>query len=601
MITLRTLKWGNLFSYGDYNEVTLDTDTVTQILGTNGNGKSSIALILEEALYNKNSKNVKKNDIVNRESNSNSYWIKLYFSKDNDNYLVEVDRKSTIKVKLYKNDIDISSHTATNTFKQIEDIMEMDFKMFSQLINQNTSNSLQFLVATDTNRKKFLIDLLKLERYVKIFDTFKDAVKNQNNNLIKLQAQLEVVEKWLAQNSLEDTSLKEIKDIEALDTSEDEQKLAELRLEVSNIEATNRKISNNNKYKELLASIDINNLQTLDTVYINYDDKLATLGVLQSDMQRRNTYVKKISALDNKCPTCFQNIEESFKTEIIETEHSEIASLEQQIASISAEISIIKAGNSEHTNKMSKIKEWEDLFNTCDNSLPTELLNKKDLEDKVENISSRICSAKSKITAVIKENQEIAKHNSRVAVYLEQSNKYLQDLRVYKTNLSIESKNVQNLELLKNSFSTNGLLAYKIENLVKELEELTNEYLAELSDGRFTIEFTVLNDKLNVNITDNGKDVDILSLSSGELARVNTSTLLALRKLMNSISKSKINVLFLDEVISVLDDVGKEKLVEVLLLEDLNTYVISHGWRHPLLSKLEIVKQNNISRIERDG
>ena len=142
------------------------------------------------------------------------------------------------------------------------------------------------------------------------------------------------------------------------------------------------------------------------------------------------------------------------------------------------------------------------------------------------------------------------------------------------------------------------MIAYKIENLVKDLEELTNHYLAELSDGRFTLEFVVSNDKLNVQITDNGNIVDILAFSSGELARVNTATLIAIRKLMSSISKSKINILFLDEVIAVLDDAGREKLVEVLLEEDLNTYVVSHGWTHPLLEKVEVVKSGNISRLE---
>jgi DNA repair exonuclease SbcCD ATPase subunit len=154
------------------------------------------------------------------------------------------------------------------------------------------------------------------------------------------------------------------------------------------------------------------------------------------------------------------------------------------------------------------------------------------------------------------------------------------------------------LEILKKAFSTNGLLAYKIENLVKDLEDLTNEYLAELSDGRFSLEFVVTNDKLNVEITDNAKVVDILALSSGELARVNTATLLAIRKLMSSISSSRINTLFLDEVINVLDEQGREKIVEILLGEELNTYIVSHGWTHPLLAKIEVIKEDNISRLE---
>ena len=44
-------------------------------------------------------------------------------------------------------------------------------------------------------------------------------------------------------------------------------------------------------------------------------------------------------------------------------------------------------------------------------------------------------------------------------------------------------------------------MVYKIENLVKDLEELTNEYLAELSDGRLTTyNLYVINDKLNVEL-----------------------------------------------------------------------------------------------------
>ena len=138
----------------------------------------------------------------------------------------------------------------------------------------------------------------------------------------------------------------------------------------------------------------------------------------------------------------------------------------------------------------------------------------------------------------------------------------------------------------------------QIESLVKELELLTNEYLAEFSDGRFSINFVVENDKLNVEVSDNGNIIDILALSSGELARVNIATLVAIRKLMTSISRSQINVLFLDEVNQALDEVGKEKVVEVLMKEEnLTTYMVSHGWTHPLLHKIEITKEENISSL----
>ena len=156
------------------------------------------------------------------------------------------------------------------------------------------------------------------------------------------------------------------------------------------------------------------------------------------------------------------------------------------------------------------------------------------------------------------------------------------------------------INILTKTFSTNGLVAYKIESLVKDLEEITNQYLIDISDGRFQIAFQISNrDKLNVVITDNGNDIDIMALSGGERARVNAATLLAIRKLMQSVSNSRINLLILDETVEALDVDGKEKLIETLLKEDsLNTFLVSHGFTHPLLEKIYVAKQQNISQIE---
>ena len=64
MIILQKLIWDNCFSYGKGNEVDLACATLTQLVGTNGVCKSSIPLILEEVLFNKNSKNVKMAKIL---------------------------------------------------------------------------------------------------------------------------------------------------------------------------------------------------------------------------------------------------------------------------------------------------------------------------------------------------------------------------------------------------------------------------------------------------------------------------------------------------------------------------------------------------------
>jgi ABC-type molybdenum transport system ATPase subunit/photorepair protein PhrA len=68
---------------------------------------------------------------------------------------------------------------------------------------------------------------------------------------------------------------------------------------------------------------------------------------------------------------------------------------------------------------------------------------------------------------------------------------------------------------------------------------------------------------------------------------------------MQSLSQNRINLLILDETIETLDVEGKERLVEVLLGEEnLNTLLVSHGFTHPLVEKLQVTKRKNISKLE---
>jgi len=596
MITLQTLRWDNCFSYGSENELRLDDNTVTQIIGTNGMGKSSIPLIIEEVLFNKNSKGIKKADIPNRYVND-GYTIYLSFTKDDDRYEVTTVRKANIKVTLTKNGEDISSHTATNTYKTLQEVIGIDFKTFSQLVYQNTNASLQFLTATDANRKKFLIDLLHLEKYVDLFDVFKEAARSVAVQTAAVSSKLATIEKWLQDNKLSDTNILPLLDLD-IDTSEDEKTLRSLTIELQNIAEKNKKISSNNQYKALIQAIDIASIQSQSLSHIDYDPLVYEHGELKAVATGAQRTLARLEKMKDQCPTCDQPIDISVEKAMIEEEHEKLKASKERLDELAEEIERIKENNTQFAANERDQSDWENLYRSIDNTLQSSPVDRGQLDSSISSVQDRLQRSKDEVARISAENEKRTKRNTRIQVVQEQSDAFTAQLEECQAELGIQSKLESNLEVLKKSFSTNGLLAYKIENLVGELEELANEYLAELSDGRFTLEFVVSNDKLNVQITDNGNIVDILALSSGELARVNTATLIAIRKLMSSISKSRINVLFLDEVIGVLDDVGREKLVEVLLGEELNTYVVSHGWTHPLLEKIEVVKNGNVSGLE---
>ena len=601
MITLKKLQWDNCFSYGSNNSIDLNDSTLTQLVGTNGTGKSSIPLVIEEALFNKNSKGIKKADIQNRAYNK-GYNIFLDFSVETKPYRVEVRRsRGSIKVKLFSNKEDISSHTATNTYKTLEGILGLDFKTFSQLVYQSTSASLQFLTATDANRKKFLVDLFGVDEYTKYYEVFRDISKGITTELNELTGTSNTIIKWLCDNKLSNTNLLSKLNL-PINSDEDEKALRSLTVDFENIRQKNQKINENNTYRQLLESMspaDFMLTGAEEDGMQSYDDIMADIGANKRIIQDSAKEITHLEGLKEECPTCHQKVNPGVIQNLKSQSLAKSQRAEREVVHDEVAVARIKRLNSIIENKEKKQREFEDLFTRVDYNLPGTILNGEELKGKIEDLKSSINRTKAQLREIIDENTRREQHNTRIQVILEQTGEFEKELEGVKESLLEQEKVFANLEVLKRAFSTNGLVAYKLENLVKELEDLANEYLAELSDGRFNINFVVANDKLNVDLSDNGSSVDILALSSGELARVNTATLVAIRKLMSSISKSRINVLFLDEVINVLDEMGREKLVEVLLAEEgLNTYIVSHGWTHPLLEKIEVVKEDNISRLE---
>ena len=596
MITLKKLQWDNCFSYGAGNSLDLDDCTLTQLVGTNGQGKSSIPLILEEVLFNKNSKGIKKAEIQNRFINQ-GYHINLTFDVDENNYEIDINRKGSIKCKLYENGKDISSHTATNTYKTVQNLLGLDFKTFTQLVYQNTNMSLQFLTATDTNRKKFLIELLKLDEYVEFFEIFKVAARDIQIKINRLDSKSDTIVKWLDENKLDTINILEIKNLPNY-SEDDEKQLRQLRNDLEKISEKNKKIIDNNYYKDELDRLESLPERLYVGSLIDLDAKSEMLGTLNANLLNAEAHLDKLRDLKGICPTCEQDIDqkkqEGLKLSYLLNKNDAIHEKDK----LSYEMDIARQENEKVLTRDRLQGEFEEAVRRWDDSLPSTILDGDYLSQEIDELSSKISNLSAEIQRISAENMKAERHNTRMEIIKEQTEGMETELEEIVAALGKVEETATYLEILKKAFSTNGLLAYKIENLVKDLEQLTNEYLAELSDGRFSLEFVVTNDKLNVEITDNSKIVDILALSSGELARVNTSTLLAIRKLMSSISSSRINTLFLDEVIAVLDDNGREKLVEILLQEDLNTYIVSHGWTHPLLAKIDVIKEDNISRLE---
>jgi DNA repair exonuclease SbcCD ATPase subunit len=426
---------------------------------------------------------------------------------------------------------------------------------------------------------------------------FKGLATGVDKAVTAANAKIASCDDWLKKYRAADLTKQEVQPVPD-QPKELEEVCQTVRDTLRDIEAKNKAIVQNNKYKELLESLVLQPVGAKPGSQIpEYTREKIELAKTVKDC---DSFISKMGKLGSVCPTCLQDIDKHKIDDLLAEQRSSKTSANVRVQELEAMI----------RNLELEVKEWEKLNETKelyeeyhalhDPNITTELLDKKTLEQTIKSTEVSIQQVKDTIKKITDTNSKAIAHNAKVEVILSQLEEMEASLAVHRGELEEASARLSTLQVLVKTFSSTGLVAYKIECLVKDLESTTNEYLGELSGGRFQLGFRIAgSDKLNVVITDQGKDIEILALSGGERARVNAAALLGIRKLMQSLSNTRINLLILDETIENLDLEGKEKLVEVLLKEEyLNTFVVSHGFQHPLLEKVTVIKQNNISRID---
>lgn len=587
-------------SYGDNVKISFNNHAVTQLVGANGVGKSTIATILEEVLYNKNSRGIKKEDLHAWNSAKKEYSIELKFSKGQDKYVLTKIVKSTAKVTLLQNGIDISGHTATQTYKLLEqDILCADFQTMTKLIYQSVGSSMDFLKTTDAARKTFLVGLLDLHVYSEISDKLKEEKKAISNRLNFLSGQEDVL-----QNTLR--SCKDIPEyLDSIPEQDNSELLSELQEELAktNLALNNRgkNLDLQRKYQHLLRNVidaekplmniqpTVFNLEHYSSVYKEYTKILA----LSEDTKAK--YKRFKSDVENSvCPTCGTNLDKSASEQAM----AELKTLFVQQAAtrdaLKVELDQLTLDKDAHEayntgkNKLNRaIEEIKSFESSVDLEAIGQLEDESFLQNRKTSLETQISVAKRDSEKVRKENQRIAASNAKREVLLEQK---------VQTESSLESIMDELVELESGSaeldvaiLTMKDLISYKIEYSIKSFEGLINHYLGIMTSGEFALGFELEDTKLKVVIFKDGNKTNMENCSTGQQSRISIATLLAIRVMLSRLSKVEVNLLFLDEVVSFIDPKGLETLVELLIEEhELNSVIVSHGRTHPLAHKVSV-------------
>lgn len=599
-----------MFSYGEGNEIELNKSSVLQLVGKNGAGKSSIPTILEELLYNKNSRGTKKADIKNRYTDANYYSGTVEFDVDDDSYVLEKVVKSSTKLTLTKNGEDISGHTPTQTYKKLEtDILKLDFTTFSKLVYQSMNSSLDFLKATDSKRKEFLISLLSLDKYVTIHNRIKEIMKECKDDVTGHKAVVAAKESEIKSNKAI-----EVTDVEKPVPEVDES----IRDEIANlkaIESQREKIQERTiryarafKAKEAAKlAWEVFELPEHKPLPANNDKIKELFKEIHATQAEINSLAKSVRDLESgvgTCSACGQELPDSeSKTQHLESLKTELSALRSKQATIKADHDKELANAKEVTYYQEQLKKQANLKAAFEKAQEA-LENTEKPEALPDSVEDEISKLTAKYNQQVAAKRQAEQHNAQLAKQIAkyEAQKELvaqaqETLKSTKNLLSEAEAYLEDVKILESAFGPKGLVQYKIESNIKVFEALINDYLVLLSNGDFNIRFQIEDSKLRIVVFQHGEEIDINSASSGEFNNINTATLLAVRKMMTSISKVSINILFLDEVISVLDVESRENLIDILVKEqNLNSVVVSHGFEHPLADTVSIVKEGKTSK-----
>lgn len=622
-LRLKTFKFGNVFAYGANNVLELDKNRVTIIEGQNGAGKSSIPNAIEEVLYNKNSRGIKKASVKNRYT-TDATDLYLEFDLDDNEYTVSKVTKSSTKVKLTKNGEDISGHTATQTFKIIEKELGLDFSTFTKLVYQSTKSSLDFLSATDANRKKFLIGLLGLEKYANIESQLKDALKAAKSGQDKLSGSLSTIERTIATNSTIPDVLEEVDVPDGAIADELIEANAELNLEKAGLTSKNGAIEQARRDDVRLRTAKVDADEALANLIevpeaLDYskeihevDKELGSVNTLMA--KEKSTYQTfKADAEKTECPTCGSKLDKSESASAMEKAKQRWLDMKSQREELTERLEKLKHDQVDFTKyqkylrELGKLRQDVELASTMLDAfiksngdyVDMEIVDIADLTAQVLDNNKKISTIRAAIAEAEEHNKTVMVSNAKRDEKIRALNEAKSQLSSVESELSEASDEVAELDILVKAFGSKGLVAYKIESSIKVLEESLNEYLSVLTDGRFALGFELSGAKLDVVIYDDGDQVEVNSLSTGQFTNVQFATLLAIRKVLSAINSVQINFMFLDEGVSFLDKERKDKLIELLLQEvDLNTFIVSHGYSHPLATPMKVISEDRVSRIE---
>ena len=558
MIRFKKIKWKNFLSTGNqWTEIDFEKSSTTLIIGSNGAGKSTVLDALTFVLFNKPFRKITKSQLVNT-VNEKDCNVEIDFTVGTRDYRVVRGIKPSV-FEIWVGDNMLNQTAAANDQqKYLEtNILKLNYKSFTQIVVLGSSSFIPFMQLSAPNRREVIEDLLDIRIFSAMNGVVKDKLRHLRDNIKILELRKESLTDKV---SMQKKFIEEIESRGKQDIKEKREKKDGFANEILNFITHNEELET-----EVTGLIEDQEKVT------GASKTLLKLNNLKGKMSNKVSTLTKEHKFftDNvTCPTCTQNIEESFRL--------------NRIAEVETKAKELQDGYKELQFKIKSEQERELLFNTLSKEITK-------LNNDISQNNTKISGFQQQITDLESEIQTLTDQLANRNIEHEKLTELRENLNTTFDELVEKKEELSYKDYVYNLLKDGGVKTKIIKKYLPLINKQVNRYLQMMD---FYINFK-LNEEFSETIESPiHEDFCYASFSEGEKMRIDLALLFTWREVAAYKNSTNTNLLVMDEVFdSSLDGTGTDEFLKIIkfVIKDANIFVISH--KESLLEKFESVIQ----------
>lgn len=568
MILFKTIKWKNFLSTGNqYTEVDFTLNSTNLIVGTNGAGKSTILDALTFSLFGRPFRKINKPQLINT-VNEKDCIVEVEFTIGTTEWKVVRGIKPNI-FEIHRNGevLDQASASVDQQKWLEQTVLKMNYKSFTQIVILGSSTFVPFMQLPAAHRREVIEDLLD----IKIFSSMNTVIKEKIRQIREEVKTLELKKESLFDKvEMQRNFIEELENRGNAKINDNQKKIANLDTEVDIYMRENSSLEES-IFKYIKEQEEVTGAA----------DKLRKLGNLKGKISQKVitiTTEHKFFTENTVCPTCTQEIDETFRLHRITDAQNKAKELQ--------------SGYQELEETIKSEEERERQFNILSKEITK-------LTHEVSQNNTKISGCQRQIRDFESEIQTLTNQLKNKNTEHEKLESFRETLQKTYDELAVKKDSINYYDFAYGLLKDGGVKSKIIKKYLPLINQQVNRYLQMMD---FYINFT-LDEEFNETVQSPiHEDFSYASFSEGEKMRIDLALLFTWREVAGFKNSVNTNLLILDEVFdSSLDGFGTEEFLKIIkyTIKDANIFVISHktGLDDKFDNVIKFEKVKGFSRI----